>query len=199
MKTCITCKIEKDLTAFTIDKSKNDGYYSICKSCLKKKRDSKKNEKKEYDKKYRLINREKLIKNVSEYQKKIPNEIRAKRNRNYRHKNKDKFNKWQLEYINKNKYRFVYRSILNNFIKRVGKNKFDSAINMLGYDYDKFKKRIEVNFKDGMSWDNHGLWHIDHKKPISKFKEGTSSRIVNALCNLQPLWATENLSKFNKF
>ena len=56
-----------------------------------------------------------------------------------------------------------------------------------------------MNFKEGMCWENHGSWHIDHKKPISKFKEGTSPKIVNSLCNLQPLWAEENLSKGNKF
>ena len=34
---------------------------------------------------------------------------------------------------------------------------------------------------------------------ISKFKEGTSVSLINALSNLQPLWAKDNLSKGNKF
>ena len=50
-----------------------------------------------------------------------------------------------------------------------------------------------------MSWDNYGEWHIDHKKPISKFKDGISISTINALSNLQPLWAKDNLSKGNKF
>ena len=33
---------------------------------------------------------------------------------------------------------------------------------------------------------------------VSKFNEGTPPNIVNALCNLQPLWAEENLRKGNK-
>ena len=82
---------------------------------------------------------------------------------------------------------------------RCGKNKNDSAFNILGYDYDKFKKRIETNFKDGMCWENHGEWHVDHKKPISRFNSNTPPHIVNALCNLQPLWAKDNLSKGNKY
>jgi len=41
-----------------------------------------------------------------------------------------------------------------------------------------------------MSWDNHGEWHIDHIKPVSKFDKETPMSIVNALSNLQPLWET---------
>ena len=49
-----------------------------------------------------------------------------------------------------------------------------------------------------MSWDNRKEWHIDHKKPISLFKPGTSPKIINILSNLQPLWKIDNLSKSNK-
>ena len=199
MKICISCEKEKELSLFTNDKSKPDGLYSICKLCLKEKRDKKKENKKEYDKNYRIINIEILKRKNSEYQKTIPNKIRAKHNKKYREKNKDKFNAWQLNYIRKNKYKFAYRTLLRNFLMRSGKNKNNSTIKILGYDYYKFKERIEFNFKDGMNWENHGKWHIDHKKPISKFSNETEARIVNALCNLQPLWAKDNLSKSNKF
>lgn len=50
-----------------------------------------------------------------------------------------------------------------------------------------------------MSWNNYGEWHIDHIKPVSKFRNNTPVRIVNALCNLQPLWAKENLIKGASF
>ncbi|AVH85447.1 hypothetical protein Rostov1_00057 [Vibrio phage Rostov-1] len=51
-----------------------------------------------------------------------------------------------------------------------------------------------------MSWDNWGEWHIDHIKPVAQFKrEGiTDPKIINALSNLQPLWAEENLKKSDK-
>jgi outer membrane receptor for monomeric catechols len=80
-----------------------------------------------------------------------------------------------------------------------GSKKETNTFKLLGYDTIKLKQRIEIQFKNGMSWDNYGKWHIDHKKPISKFKEGTNINIINALSNLQPLWAKENLSKGNKF
>ena len=52
-----------------------------------------------------------------------------------------------------------------------------------------------------MTWDNYGEWHIDHIKPVSAFvKEGiTDPKIINALDNLQPLWAEDNLRKGNKW
>jgi len=50
-----------------------------------------------------------------------------------------------------------------------------------------------------MSWDNYGEWHIDHIKPVSLFDELENVNVVNSLDNLQPLWASENLSKGNKY
>ena len=41
-----------------------------------------------------------------------------------------------------------------------------------------------------MSWDNYGEWHIDHIKPLTLFDDNTPIHVVNALSNLQPLWAT---------
>ena len=200
MKRCITCGENKNDDCFTNDKTKPDGLYNTCKKCLKEKRSNSviKKRKTEYDKQYRLNNIEKLSENRKEYQKNLPNEIRAKHNREYRQRHKNEFNKYQLLYIEKNKHRFAYRTVLNNFLVRFNINKTNSTSLILGYDANKFKERIEFNFKEGMNWNNHGKWHIDHKKPVSKFEKNTPANIVNALCNLQPLWAKDNLSKGNK-
>lgn len=201
MKRCITCQEDKNEDCFTNDKTKHDGLYPTCKECLKKKRNDLilKKRKKEYDKQYRLNNIIKLTENRKEYQKNIPVEIRAKHNREYRQRHKNEFNKYQLLYIEKNKYKFAYRTVLRNFLARSGMCKNNLTSIVLGYDVNKFKQRIELNFKKGMNWDNHGEWHIDHKKPVSKFEKDTPANVVNALCNLQPLWAKDNLSKANKF
>ena len=61
---------------------------------------------------------------------------------------------------------------------------------MLGYNYNDLKEYIESLFTDGMSWDNHGEWHVDHIKPLVCFSENEDIKVVNALSNLQPLWAT---------
>lgn len=97
------------------------------------------------------------------------------------------------------KEKIIWRRILRNAIERLNCDKNNSTHNHLGYTAEQLSQRLEVNFLSGMSWDNYGEWHIDHKKPISKFDKDTPVRIVNALCNLQPMWAKDNLSKGNNF
>lgn len=76
-------------------------------------------------------------------------------------------------------------------------NKTDRTFDVLGYKRDDLICHIEGLFTEGMTWDNHGEWHIDHIVPIIFFiKSGeTDPRVINALENLQPLWAPENISK----
>jgi len=69
---------------------------------------------------------------------------------------------------------------------------------MIGYNSDALKEHIESLFKPGMSWENHGDWHIDHIFPLSKFDKSTPVSIVNSLDNLTPLWKEENLKKGNR-
>ena len=71
-------------------------------------------------------------------------------------------------------------------------------IDLVGYSYEDFKNHMEKLFSEGMTWKNHGEWHVDHIIPVSKF-EMLDIKIINSLDNLQPLWAKDNLSKGNKF
>lgn len=94
------------------------------------------------------------------------------------------------------------RSTMHQFIRRLFISKNGEATSaILGYTAAQLKERIEFNFKDGMSWDNRGLWHIDHIKPIDRFiAQGvTDPRLINALSNLRPMWAKENISKGSRF
>jgi hypothetical protein len=63
------------------------------------------------------------------------------------------------------------------------------TIDLLGYSALELKEYLSTLFTEGMSWDNYGEWHIDHKKPVSAFHKDTPPNIVCALSNLQPLWA----------
>ena len=69
----------------------------------------------------------------------------------------------------------------------------------VGCSYENLRKHIEKQFLKNMSWENHGEWHIDHIKPISKFEKTDDTSIVNSLENLRPLWAIDNLKKSNKY
>lgn len=57
---------------------------------------------------------------------------------------------------------------------------------------------LESQFKEGMTWENYGDWHIDHITPLVNAKRPEDVIKLNRLKNLQPLWAEENLSK-NRF
>lgn len=89
------------------------------------------------------------------------------------------------------------RSFMRKCLLRCLHNKKDSTEAVLGYKRKELVERIESLFIKGMSWSNHGEWHIDHIKPIAAFiAEGNfDPKQINALSNLQPLWAKDNLSK----
>tara|TARA_R110000796_G_scaffold42933_1_gene105711 strand:- start:146 stop:895 length:750 start_codon:yes stop_codon:yes gene_type:complete len=131
----------------------------------------------------------------AEYQKNMPLTIRAKHNRDYRRRNRDKYNEYTREYIKKNKHCYAWRQILADTHKRLGTVKEFTTKKELGYSANDLKKHLEKKFTNGMSWENHGEWHIDHIKPVSKFSKKSKVSEVNALNNLQPLWAKDNLSK----
>jgi len=91
-----------------------------------------------------------------------------------------------------------WRSLLYSTLKRMNKSKEGHTIDILGYSALELKQHIEKLFTEGMSWDNHGEWHVDHIKPVSSFKKDELPCVVNSLSNLQPLWAIDNLIKSNK-
>ena len=70
----------------------------------------------------------------------------------------------------------------------------------MGCSVDEFKFYLESKFQSGMTWENYGDWEIDHVVPL-KFQNPTLEQLVERLyyTNLQPLWATENRIKSNKF
>ena len=72
---------------------------------------------------------------------------------------------------------------------------------IVGYTLEELKLHLEKQFKIGMSWENYGVWHLDHIKPSSLFDFSSSDEIKEcwALDNLQPLWGWENSRKRNKY
>lgn len=89
------------------------------------------------------------------------------------------------------------RRMLLRVIETSGDKKVASSHKILGYSAEDLHAHISKCMASGMSWDNYGDWHIDHIKSIRSFMdEGvTDPSIINALSNLQPLWAKENQSK----
>jgi hypothetical protein len=79
--------------------------------------------------------------------------------------------------------------------------KKSSMVELLGCTIDKFRIHLENQFTKNMTWNNHGEWHIDHRRPCASFN--LSNEHEQKMCfhftNLQPLWAKDNLSKNNFF
>jgi hypothetical protein len=136
---------------------------------------------------YYLLNKEKVIIRVSKY---------YQDNKEYLNEYHKMYKKEQYR---KYPYIFAHRNILKRHLAFINDSKLDKTSELLGYSSNELKIYIESLFKDDMSWDNYGEWHIDHKKPLSKFDKTEKSNIVNALSNLQPLWAIDNLKKSNKY
>lgn len=58
-------------------------------------------------------------------------------------------------------------------------------------------QHLQKQFKERMSWDNYGEWHIDHIIPCASFdltKESEQKKCFHYK-NLQPLWAKDNIIK----
>lgn len=71
---------------------------------------------------------------------------------------------------------------------------------LFGCSLEYFKEHIEKQFTDGMSWGNHGEWHLDHIKPCFSFDLTNPEELKACFhySNYQPLWASDNLSKGHK-
>ena len=164
--------------------------------------------------KYHQERKEEISKYNKLYQKKNIEIIRLKRKEWYQ-KNKEKIKKYHLDNkdrINKNnrkRRREDYRLRLDDNISTAigsalkGNKAGRKWESLVGYTLEKLIQRLSVNFQKGMTWDNYGEWHIDHKKPKSWFKYKTAEEQAFkdcwSLANLQPLWATDNFIKHNNY
>lgn len=90
----------------------------------------------------------------------------------------------------------LYRLVRKTMLK-TGAVKRKRTKHELGYDVHELRAHLESKFLDGMNWNNYGEWHVDHVKPIEKFRqEGIADiAVINALSNLRPMWARENIQK----
>ena len=91
----------------------------------------------------------------------------------------------------------IYQVLKENNIKKNG-----HYFEILKYTPEQLIEHLEKQFSDEMTWDNYGLWHVDHKHPISLYniKEIGDDEFLKcwSLDNLQPMWGCENIKKSNK-
>lgn len=155
---------------------------------------------KEYYHKYYLTNKKHKGEIGKEYKEKNRERINTL-SRKWRRKNKSKLNKQEKIYrslpkikISRTMSRSIYNSLKGNKNGCHWESLIKFTLNDLIVD-------VESKFKPGMTWDNYGKWHLDHRIPISlwEFESYTDREFKQcfSLANYQPLWAFENLSKNN--
>jgi len=171
MKTCSKCKLEKEFSEFSKQKKGKNGLRSSCKECIKIER---KIYVKEKRKEYNKINKDK---------------INVQRNKYKRDK---KLNN-PLFKLSCNISTLIYVSVKNQ-----GYTKKSKTYEILGCSFEHFKAHLENQFIDGMTWENQGLWHMDHIYPVSRATDEEHLIKLNHYTNFQPLWAEDNIKKSNK-
>jgi hypothetical protein len=160
------------------------------------------------DKKYRQKNKEKLDNYVKDWYEQNK-EHRKQYLKEYREKNIDKIRETKRNYERTRKANDPIYKLINNFRTAIYQVLKENQVQKNGHYFDILKyspenliEHLENKFKDNMTWDNYGEWHVDHIKPISSFKitEIGDKEFMScwSLENLQPLWGEENIRKSNK-
>ena len=172
-------------------------------------------EKKEYNKKYSELNKEKLKLYKKEWIKNNKDKIEGHRKKHiennkeyykeYYKENKQKINKYYKKYQKQKrelnplfKLRVNIGNLIRLSITKKGFKKQSKTFKILGCSYEEFKQHIERQFKKGMTWENQVEWHLDHIYPVSLAKDENELLKLNHYTNFQPMWAIENIIKGNK-
>lgn len=156
-------------------------------------------------KKWYKENKDKALKKSQEWADKN-REKRRESSRRYYKKNPKKCMKSNSKYLKKKfendkTYKINFklaaniRSRIRNAIKLLYRNQH--SIDILGCTVEYARGHLEKQFKEGMTWDNHGEWHIDHIIPCASFDltDPEQQKKCFHYTNLQPLWAKENITK----
>jgi hypothetical protein len=189
--------------------SKN--YYKKNKEHFKKYRKENKKHIKELNRKYREENKEKLRKinkdyyenNKESWKKYFNSEKNKERCKIYYQTHKKERNEYNRQQRKINVNFKLAHSLRNRIGLALKQNwKAGPTIELLGCSIEHLKNHLESQFKPGMNWSNWSItgWHIDHIKPCASFdlsNENEQYKCFN-YTNLQPLWAKENRTKWDK-
>jgi hypothetical protein len=164
--------------------------------------------KSESDKRHYLKNREKRLQYFSDWQKDNRDRLNDYHQK-WREKNIDKHREYKRKYEKHRKdtdplYKLIsnFRTAIYQVLKESNVEKNGHYFDILGYTPEELINHLEKQFTEGMTWDNYGEFHVDHKLPISSFniKEIGDEEFMKcwSLDNLQPMWGEENIRKSNK-
>jgi hypothetical protein len=164
--------------------------------------------KKTSNKKYYESNKEKISEYYSEWRENKKEHLKEYQKK-WREDNRDKLRKTKRDYEKNRKdsdplYKLVanFRTAIWTVLKESNVDKYGHYFDVLQYSPEELINHLEKQFKDDMTWDNYGIWHVDHKLPITSFdiQEMGDEEFMRCWCldNLQPMWGEENIRKSNK-
>jgi hypothetical protein len=92
------------------------------------------------------------------------------------------------------------RTYLHQQLNKSNIQKNDNTENIIGCSIVVLKQWLSYQFDENMNWENK-TWQIDHVIPVSLFdlKNEYEQKLAFHWTNLQPLYATQNRIKYNKF
>jgi hypothetical protein len=227
-KRCTKCGKIKSIEDFCKDLSTKDGLSYWCKSCLKQYNKKQRENAKKYTDEHGIPKRKRCTKcgktkDASEFDKKSGSrdglnspckECASKDARKFYKKHRKQILKYHQNRKKEAAQYIVDRyhsnpmirlsmcmsTAIRKSLKRKGGSKHGYHWeDILGYTLQQLRERLESLFKEGMTWENYGEWHVDHIRPVSGFHfisiDDPEFQQCWALENLQPLWAEENMRK----
>lgn len=219
IKRCCTCKVHKNLTAFTKDKTTKDGLKARCREC-RRERERDPEHKTKYNKQYWLANKDRLVPKAKAYREAHLNDAKVYQQR-YREANRSRLTQYRKTMAGYMKeYNQAYKPRKNKWLKtkRCTDPLFKVSCNLrtrfhtfvkgktktfdaLGVPIDVFRAWIEFQFEPGMSWETYSSeWELDHIIPVSRFDltYPAQQSICFGWTNFQPKFRGDNRSKGNK-
>jgi hypothetical protein len=186
VKFCRKCETYHDISEFKYGKS---SCYTCQKEMARLWKEKNKEKVHEYNKKYKENNKETIKEYNRDYHNNNREDIKKRSLRNY---------KRLLKENPSFKLGHLLRSYTRKFLK---KNKSVATSDLLGCSLEFFKEWLSFNFKEDMTFDNHGTcWHIDHLIPCSRFNlvDEQEQRRCFHWTNMKPMYAHDNIKKGNK-
>ena len=149
-----------------------------------------KEKKKKWNKEYKAANKEKIKKYKKEYNANPANKEKNNKRQRNRYKNDPEY-----------RLRMLLRARFRKALKSKNIKKKSHVLELTSCSIGFLKNYLSKKFKKGMSWENRGVWHIDHRKPCASFdlSNEEDQRKCFHYTNLQPLWGKENMEKSANF
>lgn len=187
---CAKCNCIQTIDDFPINKSKPGLHDYYCKKCTS-----------DMQSVYFKNNRQHLL-GVGKIHYQLNKESYRLSTKKWINNHRDEYNASRREYYNNNIKIKIHHSISHLVRHSLRGGKKSKVWEILDFDLAALVNHLEKQFEKGMTWENYGEWHIDHKIPMAVFNFAKPTDIDFKKCwslkNLQPLWAKDNMSKQDK-